>query len=514
MSKERVTIIGAGVGGLAAGIDLAKAGFDVTVLERSPVSGGKIRAGAANANGLSVDMGPTVFTMRHIFESLFADAGTSLDEHLTLKPLNILARHAWSATERLDLHADIEQSVDAIADFAGLSEAKGYRSFCARARDIYQTLDTSFIRTERPNVEALVHRVGFGGLGSFWRVNPFFSLWQTLGDNFKDPRLRQLFGRYATYCGSSPFLAPATLMLVAHVEQEGVWLVEGGMRRIAEAMTNLAAQLGTRFRYDTEATEILISKGRVSGVKIAGGEQLPSEAVVVNADAAALSQGLFGLSAAKALPHADQRRSLSAMTWAGTASTSGFPLSRHNVFFSDHYAAEFDAIFNRRQMPAEPTVYVCAQDRDDMPNTDHDRPERLLILINAPATGDTHKFEASEIEQCAYRTFQQLTRCGLQVDLNTAQMVTTTPNDFAARFPATGGALYGQASHGWKASFNRPSTRTKIPGLFLAGGSTHPGPGVPMAAISGRLAAARVISTFASTGRFRRGAMLGGISTG
>jgi 1-hydroxycarotenoid 3,4-desaturase len=202
------------------------------------------------------------------------------------------------------------------------------------------------------------------------------------------------------------------------------------------------------------------------------------------------------------------------MTWAGNAAPQGFPLSRHNVFFSTHYAAEFDAIFNQRRMPDEPTVYICAQDRDDMAMADPKGPERLLILINAPATGDTHSFDASEIEQCADRTLQKLRRCGLSLDLDPAQMVTTTPNDFAARFPATGGALYGQASHGWKASFNRPSTRTKIPGLYLAGGSTHPGPGVPMAAISGRLAAARVISTFASTGRSHRGAMLGGISTG
>jgi 1-hydroxycarotenoid 3,4-desaturase len=514
MTKERVAIIGAGVGGLTAAIDLAKSGFDVTVLERAPTSGGKIRVGSTPTDAPRVDMGPTVFTMRHVFETLFADAGTSLDHYLTLRPLNILARHAWSHSEQLDLYANIEQSADAIGQFAGFKEAQGYRSFCARAKEIYQTLDATFIRTERPNVEALVHRVGLGGLGSFWRVNPFFSLWKTLGDNFKDPRLRQLFGRYATYCGSSPFLAPATLMLVAHVEQAGVWSVDGGMRRVAEALTDLATQLGTHFRYDTEATEILVANGRVSGVKIASGEQIAAEAVVVNADAAAVAEGLLGRAAASSLSRAEHRRSLSAMTWAGNAAPQGFPLSRHNVFFSTHYAAEFDAIFNQRRMPDEPTVYICAQDRDDMAMADPKGPERLLILINAPATGDTHSFDASEIEQCADRTLQKLRRCGLSLDLDPAQMVTTTPNDFAARFPATGGALYGQASHGWKASFNRPSTRTKIPGLYLAGGSTHPGPGVPMAAISGRLAAARVISTFASTGRSHRGAMLGGISTG
>ena len=513
MGTKRVIVVGAGIGGLVAALDLARAGLAVTVVERAARPGGKIREVEVGDAGHRIDGGPTVFTLRPIFEKIFADAGTTLADHLTLTPLDVLARHAWNDSERLDLFAAIEPTVDAIAVFAGVKAARGYRDFCARARQIYETLDAAFIQAERPSMTALIGSVGLRGLGNFWRVNPFSSLWQALGGNFEDPRLRQLFGRYATYCGSSPFLAPATLMLVAHVEQEGVWIVEGGMYRIAEALAAVARALGVVFRYAEDVAEVIVSGARTRGVKLAGGEQLASEAVVVNADVAALGAGLFGRSAADAVATGDPVRSLSAMTWATVARTENFPLLRHNVFFSGDYAAEFDDVFRHGRMPNEPTVYVCAQDRDASGSPRVSEAERLLVLINAPANGDSHRFEPSEVEQCADRTFRQLERCGLRVDANAGRTVVATPADFARLFPGTGGALYGQASHGWKASFNRPCSRSRIPGLYLAGGSTHPGPGVPMAAVSGRLAAASVMADFASTGRSHRGVTLGGMST-
>jgi 1-hydroxycarotenoid 3,4-desaturase len=171
------------------------------------------------------------------------------------------------------------------------------------------------------------------------------------------------------------------------------------------------------------------------------------------------------------------------------AVTSGFALSRHNVFFSRHYEAEFTDLFVRRTVPAAPTVYVCAQDRETVAAPAPGEAERLLCLINAPATGDQHAFDAEETAQCLNRTLKQLQQCGLQVS-EPAQQVMTTPADFNRLYPGTGGALYGQATHGWQAAFRRAGARSSIPGLYLAGGSIHPGPGLPMAALSGCHAAA------------------------
>lgn len=484
---QRVTIIGAGAGGLAAAIDLARQGIAVTVLEQAAAPGGKIRVDAAG-----IDSGPTVFTMRWVFESLFADAGTSLDSHLTLRQADLLARHAWNETERLDLFADPAKSADAIAAFAGPKEAAGFNAFRIRARHIFDTLDRPFMRAQKPSALSLT---AAAGIGRMRRIAPFSTLWHALGDHFQDPRLRQLFGRYATYSGSSPFECPATLMLIAHVEMEGVWLVDGGMIRLAQAMTDVATELGAVVRLNAPVAEIIAHRGKASGVVLANGERIDSDAVICNADAAAVACGALGRATkgAVAAPKR-QARSLSAVTWGITAPTDGFPLARHNVFFSRDYKAEFDAIFRDGRVPEEPTTYICAQDRPG----ETTGPERLLVLINAPADGDRHVASLSEIEQWTTRTFSLLARCGLTVHRRPETTTVTTPTHFAHRFPATGGALYGQAVHGSMAAFHRPGSRSALPNLYLAGGSVHPGPGVPMAVLSGRLAAQSALQDLTS----------------
>ncbi len=511
MPMHRAVVIGAGIGGLAAAVELAARGVAVRVVERSHAPGGKMRE--VTAGGLAIDSGPTVFTMRGVFDELFEAAGGSLDAALRLHRAGRLARHAWSDTERLDLHADLPQSVAAIGAFAGRAEAARFEAFAAEARRIHHTLERSYLRAPRPNPLSLAWRIGLHRPRALLGIRPFATLWDRLGHHFHDPRLRQLFGRYATYCGSSPFLAPATLMLVAHVEQDGVWLVEGGMQRLAEALAALAARHGAVFDYGASVQELQLRSGRAAGVRLDDGRCLDADAVVMNGDVAALGAGGLGVAArCAAAPVAPAQRSLSAITWSMAARTAGFPLLRHNVFFSNDYAAEFDDVFVRRRPPREPTVYVCAQDRDDREDAPAPSAERLLCLINAPATGDDPSAPAEEHRTCGERTFRALERCGLTLQ-PVAPPVLTTPREFAALFPATGGALYGRATHGWRASFQRPGSRSALPGLYLAGGSTHPGAGVPMAALSGRLAAASVIEDLVSTARSAREPTPGGTST-
>lgn len=489
---KRIVIVGAGAGGLAAAADLAGAGMDVTVLERGSAEGGKMRQ--VPAGDVQVDAGPTVFTMRWVFEAMFADRGKSFAGAVSMARADILARHAWAEGGRLDLHADADASADAIAAFAGAKDGAAYLRFIAECRDIHDTLKDTFMAAQKPGPVELVQRVG--DLGAMRRTRPFDTYWKRLEARFTDPRLRQLFGRYATYVGSSPFLAPATLMLIAHVEQEGVWIPEGGMRAVAGAVRALAEGAGAAFRMDAHVAEIIVASGRASGVVLANGEQIAADAVVFNGDAGALADGLLGAGARRAAPALPRgERSLSAVTWCASARTRGFPLSYHNVFFGDDYAAEFKSVFRERTVCAAPTVYVCAQDRPH--GAVPDGPERLLVLINAPADGDLGEEDGAAM---APRVIEMLSRCGLEIEGGLGPATMTGPAGFNALFPGTGGALYGRANHSSMASFARPGAASRISGLYLAGGSAHPGAGVPMATLSGRLAAARLLKDLSGTG--------------
>jgi 1-hydroxycarotenoid 3,4-desaturase len=181
------------------------------------------------------------------------------------------------------------------------------------------------------------------------------------------------------------------------------------------------------------------------------------------------------------------------------------------VFFQSSYASEFEDIFEGQRLPELPTVYVCAQDR---PATlPAGQAERIFCLVNAPACGDGNELTEEAIEQCQTQTFQQLRQMGLTLQPTPRHCIRTTPMDFHRRFPGSGGALYGQATHGWTSIFSRPAAQTPMTGLYLAGGSVHPGPGVPMASLSGQRAAEAVMASLVSTRQFQTEATFGGMST-
>ena len=487
-SSPKILIVGAGVGGLTSALELAHQGLDVTVIEKNSVPGGKIRG--IQIGSLPIDSGPTVFTMRWIFEKLFADCNENFDSEFELEALDILARHSWGDSQ-LDLYANIQKSADAIGEFSSPKQAQLFLEFCKTANKVYMALKNAFIESARPNILGMMSSLGIQRSKALWDIGPFSTLWSALNSYFPDERLHQLFGRYATYCGSSPFLAPATLMLIAEVEMQGVWSVKGGMIKIPEVLARLAAKKGCQFQYDAEVENIRVVNNQVSGVQLRSGEFIECDYLIFNGDINALQKGLLGSQASSAIPqNLKQTDSLSAITWSIEAKVSGFPLLRHNVFFNRPYHEEFADIFTRRKIPQNPSIYICAQDRTDFVQNHHER-ERLFCLVNAPANGDNSPYDFEEIEQCEQKVFALMRQYGLQ--LQGTQVLRTSPPEFAKLFPGRGGALYGQATHGWMSSFHRLGSQSQIQNLYLTGGSTHPGPGVPMATMSGRLVAATLM---------------------
>jgi 1-hydroxycarotenoid 3,4-desaturase len=394
--------------------------------------------------------------------------------------LHVLARHYWSGGHSFDLFADRKETTDAIGRFAGAAEAAGYEAFAQASQRIHHALRSPFLKSQRPSPWGLAAAMP---IRDMLRINPFETLWHALGRYFKDRRLHQLFGRYATYCGSSPFKAPATLMLVADVEASGVWRVQGGMAALATALKKCAEKLGVAFHYGSQVMRIECAGGRPAAVIDDSGRRHACRNVVLNADSASLAHNLFGSDVAgvsRAPSPSD--RSLSAVTWCGHIVHTGAPLEHHTVFFSDDYEAEFRSL-NEGTAP-DPTVYVCDQGHDNK-----------LVLVNAAANGLDAPGGSEE------RMLNRLSKCGSALQIDPASILRRSPADFAKLYPATHGALYGRASHGWMSTFLRPQARTRIPGLYLAGGSTHPGPGVPMATLSGMRAAEALLSDHISTRR-------------
>ncbi len=503
---KSVVVIGAGIGGLCAAVRLAAAGVRVHVIEAQPEPGGKMRTLPTDAG--PVDAGPTVLTMRHVFDDVFAAAGARLDDHLTLIPLPMLARHFWPDGSRLDLFTDPDASAEAIADFAGARSADQFRRFDRLSRQLYTAFDAPMMRAARPSLGAVA--LNAAARPNMWgALRPGRTLAAHLATQFTDPRLQQLFGRYATYVGGAPNLSPAVLSLIWAAEAQGVWAVQGGMHGLALALAGLAEGLGAELTYNVAVRRIERQGGRVTGVELSDGRVLRCDTVVFNGDPAALLAGLLGNGPQGALkPVAAHPRSHSAWVWAFAARPQGVDLAYHTVFFCDDPAQEFGPI-RAGHMPEQATLYVCAQDRAAGPPAPGTM-ERFEIIMNAPPKTTQ---SPGETLQCRQRTFPQLARFGLTFDPDPPDRCLTTPQGFSTLFPGSQGSLYGRSPAGTLSAFQRPGARTALPGLYLAGGGAHPGAGVPMAALSGRHAAEAILNDQTSESRLRPMAMPGGMST-
>ncbi|WP_306129523.1 1-hydroxycarotenoid 3,4-desaturase CrtD [Roseovarius sp. MMSF_3350] len=500
-------IIGAGIGGLATAARLAGAGLRVTILERHSHPGGKMRTLPTPAG--PVDTGPTVLTLRPVFEDLFAALGTRLADHVTLHRQHLLVRHFWPDSSTLDLFDDPQRNIDAVTAFAGARAGRQMRQFSDRARALFEGFDAPVMQSPEPTLAALTSHV-LRHPRLIRQMAPNKTLAQLLESSFDDPRLIQLFGRYATYVGGSPYHVPALLALIWQAEVSGVWVVEGGMHRLAQALADAITARGGKLLFDTHVDRIFTEKGRAIGVTLQGGTYLPADAVVFNGDPRALATGALGPGLDRVAPQsAEIPGSLSAEVWAFAATPTGPELAHHNVFFRADPKPEFDALMQGRHIP-DPTLYVCAMDRG-LPVAPPAL-ERFEVIANAPPLHVPAGPE--EFTACQTRTFQTLARFGVALDPLPGPGALTTPSGFDQLFPESKGSLYGQSPHGTMATFQRPTARTPVKGLYLAGGGVHPGAGVPMAALSGRHAAEAILADPISTSPSRPTATHGGISTG
>ncbi|MDX6255689.1 MAG: hypothetical protein QOJ11_2023 [Frankiales bacterium] len=482
---SRVVVIGAGVGGLASAARLAALGHDVTICESASQVGGKL--GTVSAQGFTFDTGPSLLTLPQVFRELFTATGDSLDSVLDLRAVEPIARYRFADGTRLDLSADLDRFCDDLEDAFGGSAGDDWRRFMLRAERIWDATHGPFLESPLHGVRSLVRQAW--RVGDLRAVAPSRSL-RSLGRQYlQDPRLRMFLDRYATYTGSDPRHSPAALAVIPYVEQTfGAWYVDGGLHLLATAIADRAAERGAEIRLGVEVAGIDVDGGRVSGVTLADGSRVPADVVVANADAAVV----YG----KLLPHrratASARRRLSRTT----PSLSGFAvmlglrgrtpeLTHHTVLFPTDYDAEFDAVFGG-QPAQEPTVYLSAPgDPAGAPQGD----EAWFVLVNAAPNGPV---DWDSQAGYADHVLDLLAQRGLDVRDRIVVREVRSPADLERLTGSPGGSIYGGSSHGMMAAFLRPANASAIKGLFLVGGSAHPGGGLPLVTLSARIVAGLV----------------------
>jgi len=489
-SSEPIVVIGAGIGGLSAAIRLAAAGQRVVMFEQNPRVGGKMSQHADA--GFYWDTGPSIITMRHVFDDLFAAAGRRLQDYVCLQPIEPLTRYFYRDGTVLDATRDLSQMVRQIAELDE-RDVEGYLEFLAYAARVYRITGPVFIYNQPPT------------LGSFTQVPPLdifkAGVWRTLDDVIRrhvhSPHLRQLLGRYATYVGASPYRAPATLSVIAHVElAEGVWYPRGGIYALADGLARLAAELGVTIHTGCGVEQIAVADGRVRGVQLQSGDFVAARQVIVNVDVATVYRRLLPANVA---PLRRTRRLTETET-----SCSGFvlllgiegvhaDLHHHNIFFCQDYQKEFADIFARGKAPDDPTLYVNITSKTD-PDHAPDGCENWFVLVNAPPT-DRHVDWATEAHAYRNRVLDTLAAFGYDVRRQIRAETILTPVDIARMSGAWRGALYGISSNQPLNAFRRPHNRCPdVGGLYFAGGTTHPGGGVPMVTLSGKVAAQLVLA--------------------
>lgn len=495
--NEPIVIIGAGIGGLSAAIRLAAAGQEVVVLEKNPRVGGKMYQ--IEADGYRWDTGPSVITMQHVFEALFAAAGRRLDEYLTLLPIDPLTRYFYANGMQLDATSDwarMAQQIEAIEP----RDVEGYLAFLRHAAQLHRITGPVFIYNRPPTVR----RILGVPVADWFKVDAWRTMQSKISSLVRSPELRQLLGRFATYVGGSPFEAPATLNVIAHVEMTGgVTYPQGGIYRIAAALETVAGELGVTVRTNAPVAEICTNTSNgtphVTGVRLQDGGEIKARAVISNVDVAMTYRHLLA-------PNVVPARTLRRLT-RGDTSCSGFILmlgvrgetpgvAHHNVWFSADYPREFQQIFREGTPPDNPTLYAAITSKTD---PDHAPPgcENWFLLVNAPPLDDRFDWEAQKV---AYRNRVLQCLAGHGVDLRDRIEVERiwTPRDLQERSGAFRGALYGASPNHATTALRRPHNRCRdVRGLYFAGGTTHPGGGVPMVTLSGKVASDLVLEDLA-----------------
>lgn len=488
-----VAVVGGGLGGLAAACTLAARGCRVRLFEGNAELGGK--AVVLAAEGFRFDMGPTIVTVPEVLRRIFAEADRRLEDYIELVRLDPQWRCFFEDGSTLDLAQDARRMAARLHEYSGVETAAGYARFMEIARDLHRISDRYFFWK---SVEGIRDTLDVGETFKVSTLKEIAALRMgrsvagTIRSNVPDDRVAQMLDHYTQYVGSSPYNSPAVLCGIASMQsRDGVWYPIGGTRAVPEALIRLATELGVELNTSAQVKRILVHGGEVNGLELADDRRISVDAVVSNMDTVRTHRDLLGGRTAKRfLKRRRYEPACSGVVLYLGLSRRYDHLLHHNFVFSADPEAEFDAIYREGRPAPDPTCYIAAPSATE-PAVAPDGGEALYVLVHAPYLREGHDWERM-FAPYRQRILDKLKTCGGMPDIEERIVFESalTPQDINDRYRVLDGAIYGLASHGKFLGAFKPGNRSRdVDGLYLAGGSAHPGPGMPMALMSGWIAA-------------------------
>jgi phytoene desaturase len=493
-NTDRIGIIGGGLGGLAAACTLAARGYAVILFERNPWLGGK--ATTVEGAGFRFDAGPTIVTLPSVLRRIFKEAGQGIEDYLDMIRLDPQWRCFFEDGSVLNLVQDPQQMTSVLESFSpGTNSGQRYLDFIKLSERLNGISQRHFFYKPIGGLRDMIDfKTSFDPkvLGDVLAMRMGRSVAATVRAYTPDPRVAQMMDHFTQYVGSSPYGSPAVLCGIAHMQtDEGIWYPIGGTRAVPLALIKLARQLGVEFRINTHITQVLTQGEKVTGVRTNHGEAIPLRAVISNSDSVRTHRELIDQKVAAKF---EKRRRYEAAC-SGVVLYLGLKkrydhLAHHDFVFSRDPEEEFTWIYKKGEPAPDPTCYLAATASTE-PGTAPAGGEALYVLVHTPYLRPHHDWKKM---LPAYRNtiIEKLKRTGGMPDIEERIVFerTLTPQDINDRYHVLDGAIYGLASHGKFLGAFKPGNRSPdLRGLYLAGGSAHPGPGMPMALMSGWIAA-------------------------
>jgi phytoene desaturase len=484
MPAKKALIIGAGIAGIATAIRLAVKGFQVEVFEANNYPGGKIFE--FEQDGFRFDAGPSLFTMPQYVDELFELAGKDTSQFFQYQKLETASKYFYADGSQLTAYVDEQKFKGEVEKLIGGGDA--LEKYFKNSSKIYQITNSVFLEQSLHRLKAYLSRDTVRSILRLPQIDAFRTMHEANKDFFTDKRLVQYADRYATYNGSNPYQAPATLNVIPHIEQHfGAYFPDKGMYSIITSLMQLAESIGVKFHYNSPVTEIILTDKKAVGIKVDNEEIIDADIVVSNMDVWFTYHKLLSdhphLQPQKIL---NQERSSSALIfyWGIKKQFSGLDL--HNIFFSGDYKAEFGHIWQEQGICEDPTVYVNISSKlktDDAPVGC----ENWFVMINAPSNKGQNWDELIKVAK--ENILKKLSRI---LKTNIAELIVCEfildPRSIESRTSSYQGSIYGTSSNSRFAAFLRHANRSsKIKNLYFCGGSAHPGGGIPLCLLSAKI---------------------------